>query len=488
MGHSLEPGEKVTEVGAETIEGRSEEGSEMKPERVGKPGVDERLARYPLLDALRDRRSRRFGMGMKIESGPFAYESRHGPLPLTEAEEAALAFAACGVTGYALADLSYGHGQGGSMLAGLLGRTVASPDAINTTSIIVTNDEATYLLKRPQDFAPTEVPDLIELAHEGELVELYQKSRIKIADGRAAPPVEPGYNFNINRWALYAPGSTYLLPVEEMTAIYVNAMLEAFDEEMAIFVVDERANFRPAGISRFAKSKGGHLNNDTSSGRVATIQAIEASLAEACAIEQGMVLQNVALMSQALGLGGYPNFARHEFGWFQALGFRMGEMPASQYLGANRLISTALRLMGRDQPVPYPLGLERDGEILLEPSCPPYYPSMEAAVREFVGRKFGPQGVFRGGASTSGWREPDEKTAGIPAPTEAAIEATIAYCEYVHDHYGRFPAYSAPFRSILGHQATHVDVDFYDRFYHPDALSETQRQHTDRWHDLEAQT
>ena len=81
----------------------------MKPERVGEPGVDERLARYPLLDALRERRSRRFGMGMKIESGPFAYESHHEPLPLTETEEAALAFAACGVTGYALADLSYGR-------------------------------------------------------------------------------------------------------------------------------------------------------------------------------------------------------------------------------------------------------------------------------------------------------------------------------------------------------------------------------------------
>ena len=163
-------------------------------------------------------------------------------------------------------------------------------------------------------------------------------------------------------------------------------------------------------------------------------------------------------------------------------------MTARSVNGAIWLISTALRLLGRDRPVPYPLGLERGGEILLKPYCPPYYPSMEAAVHEFVERKFGPQGVFRGGASASGWREPDEKTAAVPAPSEAAIEATIAYCEYVYDRYGRFPAYSAPFRTVLGHQATHVDVDFYDRFYHPDALSEAQRQHTDRWHDLEAQT
>jgi hypothetical protein len=197
-------------------------------------------------------------------------------------------------------------------------------------------------------------------------------------------------------------------------------------------------------------------------------------------MEQGMVLQNIALMSQALGLGGYPNFARHEFGWFEALGFRMGGMPASRYLGANRLISTTLRLLGRDRQIPYPLGLERDGEVLLQPYCPPYYPSMEVAVHDFVRRKFGPRGVFRGGARTSGWQEPDAKTAEIPAPTEAAIEATVAYCASTSTtSIGRFPAYSAPFRTVLGHQATHVDEDFYDRFYRPEALSETQRRHAD---------
>jgi hypothetical protein len=68
------------------------------------------------------------------------------------------------------------------------------------------------------------------------------------------------------------------------------------------------------------------------------------------------------------------------------------------------------------------------------------------------------------------------------------VDATVAYCEYIHDRYGRFPAYSAPFRTVLGHQATHVDEDFYHRFYRPEALSETQRQHADRWHDAEVTT
>jgi hypothetical protein len=53
-------------------------------------------------------------------------------LPLNETEEAALAFAACRVPWYALADLTYGRAQGGVMLAGLLGCAVASQDVINT--------------------------------------------------------------------------------------------------------------------------------------------------------------------------------------------------------------------------------------------------------------------------------------------------------------------------------------------------------------------
>jgi hypothetical protein len=189
-----------------------------------------------------------------------------------------------------------------------------------------------------------------------------------------------------------------------------------------------------------------------------------------------MVLQNIALMAQAIGLGGFPNFARHEYGWFQALGFRMGEMPASRYLGAARLISAVLRLLGRDQPIPYPLGLERDGQVLLKPYCPPYYPSMQAAVHAFVEHKFGSQGVYRAKAVQSGWRDPEQIAKAIPEPSAAAIAATVAYCEYVHQRYGRFPAYSPPFRTVLGYQATHVDVEFYDHFYQPDALTDTQRQ------------
>jgi hypothetical protein len=106
---------------------------------------------------------------------------------------------------------------------------------------------------------------------------------------------------------------------------------------------------------------------------------------------------------------------------------------------------------------------------------------MEAAVRAVVLLKFGPDGVFRARARESAWREP-ARLAAAPAVSPAAVDATIAYATYVWERYARFPAYAPPFRTVLGFQASHVDVEFYDRFYRPEALSATQREHLERWH------
>jgi hypothetical protein len=406
---------------------------------------------------------------MELPAGPLRFRSERAPEPLSEEQEAALAFAGCGITGVALADLAYGPGEGGGMIAGRVGRTIASPDAVCTTSLVIANDRATYLLKRPRDFAPAEIAELIALARRGELVELYRRSRVQIAEGRAAPPLDPRHNFTINRWALYAPGTTYFLPVIETTALTINALLEALGESMGFFLRDERASMRAAGLARFGRSRGGHLFDDPREGRTATLHVLESALMESCATEHGMMLQNLSLMAEALGLGGYPNFARHEYAWFQALGFRMGEMPATRYAGAHPVISRAARWLRRDPPVFYPLGLERDGRALLQPFCPPHFPDMRAAVLAYVEMKFGPGGLYDP-AAESAWRDPRAVAEANGRPSPAAIEATIACCEYIHARYGRFPAYAAPFKTIIGFQACRLDPEFYQRHYQPGAL------------------
>src|SRR5262249_14323879 len=184
-----------------------------------------------------------------------------------------------------------------------------------------------------------------------------RRSRVKIKDGRATTPTEPLFNINANRWSAHARGTTYFLPVNDLTFMYVNGLLEIFNEHTGAFALDERNSFRPAGLAEFARSRGGYLEDDPRQGRVATVRQIEQFVTEFVTVEQGMMLQNLGLMAQALGLGGFPNFANHEFAWFRALDFRLQEMPASRYLGTGPLVSIVLKLLRKDVPVPFPMGL-----------------------------------------------------------------------------------------------------------------------------------
>lgn len=106
---------------------------------------------------------------MCIGGGPTAYESDRDPHPLSETEQAILAFAACGLTGPALGDWSYEPGSGGNMLAGFAGRTVGRADAIRTLSVFVVDDDATRLARRPRDLEPDELRDVVELTDDGDL-------------------------------------------------------------------------------------------------------------------------------------------------------------------------------------------------------------------------------------------------------------------------------------------------------------------------------
>jgi hypothetical protein len=80
---------------------------------------------------------------------------------------------------------------------------------------------------------------------------------------------------------------------------------------------------------------------------------------------------------------------------------------------------------------------------------------------------------LRDGGATSAWQDGAKVQQGIPDYSDRAIEATIAYCDYVYSRYGRFPAHSGPFRTVLAYQAHHLDHTFYDRFYKPGVYGTT---------------
>jgi hypothetical protein len=282
-------------------------------------------------------------------------------------------------------------------------------------------------------------------------------------------PRELPYVPPFNKWSANVAGSTYFVPVNELTALYINILLSCFSDDFQYFIVDERRGFQPAGIGRYAQSKGGTLHDDPREGRFMTVGFLESWLFELAAVEQGAMVQNLGLMGQALGLGGFPHFAAHPFGWAQALGFRMEEPMFSRVIAASPLMKVAMKVMKKDIPLPTAVGLERGNEVLIKPFCPPYYRSMKDAVLAFVEGKFGRgTGTMRDGGVGGPWLNPKAVQSGIPEYPEWAIDATIDYCEYVHGRYGRFPAACGPFRTVLAYQAHRLDPEFYERFYRPE--------------------
>lgn len=418
----------------------------------------EQLREYPLCEPILKRRSRRFAKGFHLAEGPLAYQNEISTQPLSAEEEAALVFAAGGLTGPVLAELPYepshASGGGGNIMTHLVGWTVASADATHTISVFVMNDEGGWLLKRLQDFSQSEVSELIRLGQQHRWLEVYEKSRIQIANQRPEVPREIPYMPPFNYWSANQAGSTYFLLVAELSSLYINLLLAAFSEELAYFILDERNGYRPAGIARFGRSKGGYLFDRASDGRLGTLGHLDDWMYEYSAVEQGSIIQNLALMVEALGLGGFPHFAGHPFIWFQKLSFRMEGIPLSQTIGANPLIKLVMQLRGEDRAVPTAIGFEREGQVLIKPFCPPYYRNMEEAVLAFIDYKFAPdKGTLKDESVATAWRRQAKVQAAIPPILNQAVDATIACWDYIYKRYGRFPTGSGPLRTAMAYQA-----------------------------------
>jgi hypothetical protein len=489
-------------------------GNSSAPEQQSDPiNPLEKAWNYPLMDAIVNRRSRRFSLGAEMNGGGLAYKSQEAPVSLSTLEEALLITAGTGITGYALGELPYTAGDkheagGGNVMAALTGRTVASADAVHGTALFVINDEGTYLLRRPQDFPQIDIGDLGEMTSNQQVAELYKRLRIQISDKRTTIPREVPHMFPFNKWSSNLPGSTYFVPASDMTGLYINLLLSAFDEQMGLFILDERNGYAPAGIGKFGKSRGGKLHDDPKpvDHRVGTVQLIELINAEFMVAEQAFIGHNMMLAEQAMGLGGWSHFATaRDASWFEAFNFRMGVQPLSRTIGsglfgvllrkvlgrADGLVSAidnfdiswrtmVLNLFNQNIKTPIPLGFEHNGEVLLKPYCPPYYKNMEEAVLAFIDTKFA---RIKDGAAASNWKDPQAIGAAIPKFSDECIAATIAYCDYIYNRYGRFPAYNGAFRMTLAHQAHHLDLAFYDKFYKPGAYTETQAKHMDLWHE-----
>jgi hypothetical protein len=60
-----------------------------------------------------------------------------------------------------------------------------------------------------------------------------------------------------------------------------------FNENTGAFILDERNHFLPAGLAKFGRNHGGHLECDPHKGRVATVRQVEQFVTEFVTVEQG---------------------------------------------------------------------------------------------------------------------------------------------------------------------------------------------------------
>ncbi len=115
------------------------------PDRSAEQALAE-LARFPLIDALFGRRSRRFPMGGEIPDGPLAYSSRHPHVPLSELESLLILTAMAGTTGWHFGITRHARyaPHFANYNGAAAGRTFPSAAGFHTSELFYTDDSGLY--------------------------------------------------------------------------------------------------------------------------------------------------------------------------------------------------------------------------------------------------------------------------------------------------------------------------------------------------------
>lgn len=416
-------------------------------------GIEDAL-QFPFYDALTSRRSRRVGLGMQTGAGEVDYTSPYEAVPLSAAEEALLVSAATGVLGLALGDLAHPDGLGA--LVRWSSRAFPSPCNNQGTELFFTNDEGTYFVD-----VPSLVPDPDEIARAApgdrdgqiaQMLDLYHSARVQIGDGRADLPTGPPGLFEFNAWNANTPGTTLFIPVTDMTVEYLNVLFVYLDATQRIAIVDEANGGRYAGLDPWVES--GRLDADRTMGMV----AFEQRLLGIKATEAAFMTQNMAFAQQCLGLGGFT-FSAYNSQWV---------------LGGKDCAGLGFRHATAADGARVPIG--RDG--LYEAFVPEYHGDAEGVVNAFLEHKY----AGHSPEVTKGFTNAESVVASAARPDEETVELVTAYVDYVHETFGRFPAYLDPMYMRIVSQSHHVDPDFYDEHNLSGALPDNIKDHMARWH------
>lgn len=412
-------------------------------------------------------RTRRVGLGYAVEpggeethgvtgrrlasrAGPLAYVSGARPEPLTELETALLCWAACGPTGLVTGDIGVTNDLG--VLMGFAGRTVPSAGNDWAVDLIFTNDDGTFLY-RPS-FCPSKTVEIESEDDYSKVLEWFREGLVRLSDRRLDVDwsITPGRPMGVWQYNLNRPGSTWFIPVVDVGKSMVNLYFSVF-EHMQWLITDE-ATGEPCGLEPWARP--GYLEVPI------TQRTYEEVMVHMADYQHGMVIQNIRLAAEALGLGCWI------FGGFCEEIVLGGFRPLAKGLrfkykvvdGKRNYVGLPGHLEGFGLPAPWHETPERLVERVLAlreqrlAGTLPYSPAVEGAVREALKAR----------------------------PPQWCVEATKAVINYLYSRYGRFPVYYSTYHSNFHAQVHHVDVEFYETRLKPGYLTRQHKHHFRLWH------
>ena len=448
-------------------------------------------------ELLRNIRTRRVGLGYRIDSGttekhpvtgremsqmegPAKFVSRKKPVALTEVEEALLAWAACGPNGIAAWDISLDGGF--HELVDLAGRTASAPGNSWAHDLLIINDNGAFIYNPGKGSKV-----IVEMAENGsngakgrydKVLEWYRTGCTQILDER--PDIDymtriPGvhnatlmgpYQYNINR-----PGTTWFIPITD--AGKLNNAIVNFHDAWHMYMIDEWNGGRPAGVAEWIGE--GKLELPI------PIAAEEQLIFQVEMYPAGIMVQNIKMGCEALGLGHW-NFCGFNpdilFGALpdltRGLGFQI-EPP-----NPKAPISTGqLKVYGIEG-------------VKTATYCPsPQFPTPESLVESWWEEKYGegawgdkgPNNLMKQGRGP--WKDNlidpivNHERA---RPAEWCKEATVAYISYCVENFGQWPVTYNPMQAHFGVVVHHLDTDFYDEYYREGYINQSHRDHLKNWH------
>ena len=414
------------------------------------------INQFPLMDALYGRRSRRFGWGMEIPSGPMAYKSELPPTPLDDFERSLIIAAGLGVSG-AHNGIPFSSAQDGlcDYSVRYTGRTFPTAAGIGNTDLFYTQDDGTYYVSTRDAIDDGNWQDE-KLSAAESLIETVNSHTQKISDKRIDPPRKGPHYSSHNLWNGNTAGSTLFIPVANVSEQLLGILFIATGSGYMTFDDLKRG---PAGkLEPFIKSG---LINDK---KKYPMSYMEQYMLSTSSVEMGIMGNNMALALQPLGLGG----------WFFSGVSPFSVMGAAAKAGEPGL---GFEFEKKDGwAIPNPIGIKD----LYQTYTPPHYPNMRAAVEAFVEKKHG-----KGGAYDPATGGPFKDNAAMKAeakrPSDEVVDCVSEIAQYIYDTYGKFPGTVPSLYVRYYTQAHRLETGFYDKFFGAGSYLDTHKRSVKRW-------